>query len=115
MIIASVAAMGLAMALFTQMPSYWMALLALLLLSAGMSVFFATSSASVQGTVSDDLRGRVSGLFMVTWGLLPAGSLLAGVLAQSLSAPMATLIAAGILGLVLTVLALRFRPLWSFD
>lgn len=114
-IITAVAVMGLAMAVFTQLPTYWVALLALLVLSAGMSVFFATTSASVQGILTDDLRGRVSGLFMVTWGVLPAGSMLAGVLADSLGAPSAALIAAGITGVVLTALVLRFRPLWSFD
>jgi MFS family permease len=114
-IITAVAVMGLAMAVFTQLPTYWVALLALLVLSAGMSVFFATTSASVQGILTDDLRGRVSGLFMVTWGVLPAGSMLAGVLADSLGAPSAALIAAGITGVVLTALVLRFRPLWSFE
>ena len=102
-------AMGVTMAVFSQNPSYWAAFPVAMVLSAGMTMSYTLVSATVQGRVTDEFRGRVAGLYTLTWGMFPIGSLLAGGLANSLGVQTATLTAAGMLAIALTVLALRFR------
>ena len=75
-----------------------------MIISAAMMTLFSVSSATVQGMVPDRYRGRVSGLYMLTWGMFPLGSVTTGFLADRLGAPHATQIAAGTM-LVLFLLA----------
>ena len=112
LILFSIVIMGVGLLLFSRNPSYFLAFPCLMLLSSGMVMFFTTTTATIQATVRDDLRGRVAGLYMVTWGLLPAGSLAAGFLADRFGAPAAPLLAAGALAIVSVLLAMRFRVLW---
>ena len=88
------------------------AYLNLMIVSAAMMMYFSVTSAVVQGTVPDEFRGRVSGLYMITWGLFPLGSLLAGWLAENLGVQHATQITSGIMLLLLAFAAWRFRSLW---
>jgi MFS family permease len=65
-------------------------LLALALLGFGMIVQNATTQTLLQTTVPDRLRGRVMGLYNVTFsGMTPFGSLQVGAFANSLGAPIA--------------------------
>ena len=88
------------------------AYLNLMIISAAMMMYFSVTSAVVQGTVPDEFRGRVTGLYMITWGLFPLGSLLAGWLAENLGVQHATQITSGIMLLILAFAAWRFRTLW---
>ena len=88
------------------------AYLNLMIISAAMMMYFSITSAVVQGTVPDEFRGRVTGLYMITWGLFPVGSLLAGWLAENLGVQHATQITSGIMLLLLAFAAWRFRSLW---
>ena len=82
-----------------------------MIISAAMMTFFSVSSAVIQSTVSDEYRGRVAGLYILTWGLFPFGSLGAGLLAERLGAPHATQIAAGVMLLLFTLAVWRIRVL----
>ncbi len=88
------------------------AYLNLMIISAAMMMYFSVTSAVVQGTVPDEYRGRVTGLYMITWGLFPLGSLLAGWLAENLGVQAATQITSGVMLLLLAFAAWRFRALW---
>ena len=88
------------------------AYLNLMIISAAMMMYFSVTSAVVQGTVPDEFRGRVTGLYMITWGLFPVGSILAGWLAENLGVQHATQITSGIMLLLLAFAAWRFRSLW---
>lgn len=88
------------------------AYLNLMAISAAMMMYFSITGAVVQSTVPDELRGRVTGLYMITWGLFPLGSLLAGWLAENLGVQHATQITSGIMLLLLAFAAWRFRALW---
>ncbi len=112
LVLLSAVIMGIGLVLFSRNSSYILAFPSLMFLSSGMVMFFTSSIATIQTTVRDDLRGRVAGLYMVTWGLFPIGSLAAGSLADRFGAPTASLVAAGALAVVFVVLALRFRILW---
>ena len=85
----------------------------LMVVSAATMMFFSVTSAVVQSTVPDEFRGRVTGLYMITWGLFPLGSLTAGWLAENLGAPSATQAMSGAMLALLVFVAWRFRSLWK--
>jgi MFS family permease len=98
---------------FSQNSWFLPALANLMLLSAGMMVFFAVCNATIQSQVPDELRGRVAGLYMLNWGLSPLGSLAAGVLAQHIGAPGATLWAGAVMAALFLVFAGIFSSVWQ--
>ena len=116
--VVTLAAMGvvaLAMAAFSVNAIFHTAYLNLMILSAAMMVFFSVSNAIIQSTVSDEYRGRVTGLYMLTWGLFPFGSLVAGFLAERLGAPHATQIAVGVMLGLFALAVWRIKALRSLD
>lgn len=108
----SVSVVALATLAFSVNGAFQTAYLNLMLLSGATMTVFSVTGAVVQGTVSDEFRGRVSGLYMITWGLYPFGSLASGYLADRFGAPSATRIAGGVLILALALGAWKFRRLW---
>jgi len=112
-VLISIAVMAFAMIAFSRSPLYGTAVPIIVVLSAGMMMFFSITSASIQSVVRNDYRGRVSGLYMVTWGLFPLGSLAAGALAEAFGAPMATLLSGGVVLMALAGIGLWVRSLWS--
>ena len=113
--LASIGALVLATAIFSINAFFHTAYLNLMIISAAIMVFMAVSSAVVQSTVSDEYRGRVGGLFMMTWGLLPLGSFFAGLMAEHLGAPQATQIAAAAMLLMFGLAVWRIRALRRFN
>ena len=104
-------ALVLTTALFSINAFFPTAYLNLMVISAAMMTLFSVSSATVQSTVPDEYRGRVSGLYMLTWGLFPFGSLASGFLADRLGAPHATQIAAGTMLVLFALAVWRIRSL----
>ena len=111
-IVVSVLTVALATLAFSVNGLFQTAYANLMVLSGATMVFFSVSGAVIQGTVSDEFRGRVSGLYMITWGLYPIGSLASGFLADRLGAPHATQIAGVILIAAFGFGAWKFRRLW---
>ena len=106
-----ISATALATALFSVNTFFPTAYLNLMIVSAAMMVFFSISGAVVQRSVPDEFRGRVTGLYMIAWGLFPVGSLAAGYLAERLGVQQATQIMAGALILALALAIWKFRAL----
>ncbi len=74
-----------------------MALLCLLGTGAAQVLFSNLANALVQTQAADELRGRVMGIYSLTFmGLMPLGGLLAGVVAQAIGEPLTVGLAAGI-------------------
>jgi MFS family permease len=70
-----------------------MSMLALVGVGWGFMVMLNTSNALVQTHIPDELRGRVMGIYTLTFfGLMPVGSLLNGALAARIEAPTTVLI-----------------------
>ncbi len=112
LVVFSVAWLVLCMLVLTQIDSYRLVMPVLVLLGIGVSCFWATTTAAIQLLVDEEMRGRIGGLYMVTWGLFPAGSLLAGTLAETYGPPIATMAAAGLVAVSLAALLLRFGVVW---
>lgn len=64
---------ALFLGLFPQTPNFYWALLPLLLANACASAAQTINSAAVQILVDDDVRGRISSLMMMSFGLMPIG------------------------------------------
>ncbi|MDA1128660.1 MAG: MFS transporter [Chloroflexi bacterium] len=97
---------------FALNPWFYLALPALMLMSAGLMAFYAQCNAAIASQVPDHLRGRVSGLYMLNWGVSPLGGIAAGLIAQFLGAPIAIGIATGCMVLAFAAIVFRFREAW---
>ena len=78
------------------------------------SMFMTATSTLLMTNTPPELMGRVMSLFMMTFGLMPLGTLPAGALAQAIGAPITVFIGGGILFLFLIVATLsqpRLRKL----
>jgi MFS family permease len=80
-----------AFAVSIMLPSYFLALLFVLLAAAFMSVFLIFSATALQAEVPGELRGRVLGIHGITYSLMPLGALLIGALAEVYGTPQAML------------------------
>ena len=115
LVVGSVFMAGVMMAVFSSTKSYVAGLLILAAMNTVQPFLYTTIQGTIQSIIPDELRGRISGLSMVTWGAFPLGSVLAGVLAQNLGSQMATLIGAGILGVCLIILLRIFTFMWRME
>jgi MFS family permease len=78
--------------LFASMP---LAMGFIFLAGASTSVYMITVMSTLQTLVPDELRGRVMGIYGMTWSLLPLGAMQAGVVAEFTSAPFAVALGGG--------------------
>ena len=103
------------MALFSATRSMALAIPALMLFGGSLMWYWSVLGASIQMVIPDGLRGRITALGVMSFGFLPVGSLLAGIIAELVGAPLATLIGAATVTVLLAILSLRFRRMWSFQ
>jgi hypothetical protein len=92
---------------FAALPVIWLSVP--ILLEAGLvgSYAFSGNNALLQQRITDDVRGRVMGTYLLTWGLMPLGALWMGQVAELTDIRVAT-VAGGALSLV-AMLVMRFR------
>jgi MFS family permease len=68
--------------------SYYLALACLMVGGWGMLIYFSTTNTVIQTSVSDDMRGRVMGIWaLVFGGMMPLGGLEAGTLSHFFGVP----------------------------
>ncbi len=65
------------------------ALLLLFLVGVSTSLYMVSIMTTLQSLVPDALRGRVMGIYGMTWSLVPVGAMLSGAIAEYTSAPFA--------------------------
>lgn len=103
------ALMGVCLMVFSQTRLLWQALAALTALGAAQMLFLIRNSATLQTVVPDVLRGRVMSLYMLEWGLVPLGTVLAGAATDRAGAP-ATLATMGLVVILLACIAAWLAP-----
>jgi MFS family permease len=91
----SLLALGVTLVLFSQSRSVPLSLGLLVLVGMFQMCYMTTNQTLLQITTPDELRGRVMGIYMLNQGLLPAGSLFAGILADLWGAPLAVTVMGG--------------------
>ena len=99
---------------FSLSRSMGMSLVLLTMLSSGMATFYTVNGATVQQMVPDSLRGRVASLGAMAHGLYPVGALAAGTIAELFGAPMATMVAAGVMAGIVVVSFGAVRRVWRY-
>ncbi len=108
MIIGCIALICLSMVAFALNPTVAMAYPIVAIGSMGTMGYFSITSATMQSILPDGIRGRVSGIYILTFGAMPAGNLAAGIISENMGAPAATLIACGLVAVAASVLMVLF-------
>ena len=94
MLIGGAAFFGLFVLIFAISTNIWLSLGSLFLSGIFNSLTMITNQTILQTVVPDDLRGRVMGVFSLTYSLIPLGGLQVGILADFLGAEVAVVIGA---------------------
>ena len=105
---------GALLAVFAFSTSYAFSLSALALAGFFNSLYMTNVVTLLQTLVPDALRGRVMGIYSLTWSLMPLGGMQAGLVANAVGAPLAVALGGfGILafGLVVAIVGKRIREL----
>jgi MFS family permease len=100
---------GLGLVLLAAAPSFPVGLVVLLLTGGAFSVYNATNNALLHEATTDAFRGRVMSIYLMTWSLMPLGTLPAGALADRIGAPL-TVAVGGALCAVLVSAVWLSRP-----
>jgi MFS family permease len=86
-------AFGIGLAVFSLSRSLWLSLLILPVVGGGMMVETASTNTILQTIVEETMRGRVMSFYTMAFlGTAPIGSLIAGVVADRIGAPMTILL-----------------------
>jgi MFS family permease len=102
-------AFGLLLIAFAFSVSFPLSLLLALALGVSSQFYMTIISAILQMSLPNELRGRVMGIYGLTWDLMPIGGMIAGTIAEFAGAPMAV----GFGGFMVAGMALAvmvFRP-----
>ena len=99
---------------FSLTPWYLPSIPVIIIPSAGMASYYALCAAAIQCEAPDGLRGRLWALGVMSFGLLPIGSLFLGGLSERIGAPSASLIGAVVCLVLMVALSLRWREVWRF-
>jgi len=87
---------GAGLIAFSLSRVFWLSLLLMLVTGFGMIVQMASSNTVLQTIVDEDKRGRVMSFYAMAFrGMVPFGSLLAGIMANRLGAPLTLMIGGG--------------------
>ncbi len=100
---------GVFLIVFSVAPWLPVALLALAVVGAAGSAFTTLNGTVVQELAPDNLRGRVSGIYLLLMGLMPLGTVPAGIIAAAWGAPVAVALG-GSLTIICTLALLAARP-----
>jgi MFS family permease len=93
-----------------------LSLLALLGIGWGFMVYANNANSLVQTQVPDELRGRVMGIYTLTFfGLMPIGALLAGVAAENLGEPLTVIMGALVLLFAALLVLWRVPVLFNME
>ncbi len=107
LLLSAILALGIALVAFSQTQSFELGLFFLAVIGAAQMVYLTTNQTLLQLTVPDELRGRAMGIYMLSFGMMPLGGLIGGVLATVIGAP-STILLLGSLVCVLAVGYLTF-------
>ena len=91
---------SLLMPAFAFAPTYPVALAMIYLVGIANSIFLISSMTSLQLRVPPQLRGRVMGIYTITFSLIPLGGLMGGLVAELLDERWAVTISAAVLSLI---------------
>ncbi len=96
-LVAGLFGLALAIIAFGASPWLWLSLSAQVIVGAGLMSYMATTNTLLQLSVSDELRGRVMSIYVLSFiGLAPLGSLAVGSVGQHVSPQVAVMLCGAI-------------------
>lgn len=99
--------LGFILTAFALSPWFPLSLVLVCLTAITTSVYNSVNNTIIQMTVADEFRGRVMSVYLMTWGLMPFGTLPLGIMAGRIGAPFALTIQALLTTVVVVLVALR--------
>jgi MFS family permease len=105
LLIGGASVFGLTLIAFAFSTSYPLSLALMFLGGASSTLYMVLVMTTLQARVPDRLRGRVMGIYGMTWSLLPLGALQAGLVADRFGAPVAVAIGGAAVAVFALVLA----------
>jgi MFS family permease len=87
LMLAGATAFGSLIVLFALSRAFPLSLALLFLMGAFNSAYMTTVNTLLQSMVPDELRGRVMGIYGLTWSIMPVGGFLAGAFAAAFADP----------------------------
>ncbi len=109
MILLVTAVATVAMAAVSLLPWFIAGMILLTVVNGSQGFFYTATNGAIQAIVPDNMRGRIAGLSMATWGGFPVTALLAGALAEWYGVQVSTFIGSVALA-VYTVVLVRVYP-----
>jgi hypothetical protein len=106
--------LGLSLIGFSISTYLWVALVFLGLAGFFEMIFLITNQTSLQLSIPEDLRGRVNGIITLSSGLVPIGSLLAGLGADHLGPRPTAILFSGCTGLIAVIVFLLSPTLRNY-
>ena len=111
LLLGAIFSMGALLMLFSLSRSFWLSFALLIVIGAVQMAYLTTNQTLLQLIIPDQMRGRVMGIYMLNQGLLPAGSLFAGGMADFFGAPAAVFVMGSITCVMALAFGLRARSL----
>ncbi|HEY0704181.1 MAG TPA: MFS transporter [Candidatus Acidoferrales bacterium] len=109
------AVFGVSLILFAFSKMFWLSAILLVPVGFGVMLQMSSSNTLIQAMVPDELRGRAMAMYtMMFMGMAPIGSLLSGLLADWIGAPL-TVAIGGVGAVIGAVLFLRKLPSLRFE
>ncbi|MCX6012239.1 MAG: MFS transporter [Chloroflexi bacterium] len=106
---------GLSLVLFSRSPILWMAMIFTFCAGFSLTGYTSQDQTIIQTLAPDEIRGRVLGIYFLNQGLMPLGSLLAGVLAEFLGGPLAITIMGSSCVLIVIGVVLFMPKFWKLN
>jgi hypothetical protein len=97
--------------LFANIPYLLPVLLLLVGIGAASNACMVSTNCLLQVHAGERMRGRVMSVYMMTWGLMPLGTLPAGALADRSGVPLVVTLQGALLGTVFLAVGLLWRRL----
>ena len=100
---------GVTIFIFSLMSNLWTGALTLVLMGISQMVFMTTNQTLLQLNIPDELRGRVTSIYMLDQGLVPLGTVLAGVGSDLIGGPRVVAVM-GVVCVILAILVFLWVP-----
>jgi MFS family permease len=104
-------AFGVALVLFANIPSLVPVLLLLAVVGAAGNACMVSTNCLLQVHAGERMRGRVMSVYMMTWGLMPLGTLPAGALADRAGVPLVVTLQGALLAAVFVLVGIFWTRL----
>ncbi len=108
-------AFGGFLVMFALSPWYYLALVFIALLGFGSMVVTTVNNTAIQLVIPHEVRGRVMSVMMMTFGLMPLGSVPAGIMAERVGAPLVVAVSAGLFVVAALLVFLMIPAFRSLD